>query len=176
MTETKASVSKVKAKNLSKFMSNPKVSLNQMSKTTTTKIDENYKIDMDLLQIIENQILEKYSTSDDAVLKKDDCAIIFTSENTSHAYKLLRNEQKLKFIKDSYDKFRRETLQHQKMKDLISAIDEGVKRKFHFDIEPFKKMLNAANYYDLPKSNPNLNKPSQVQVHGTKILEPSITK
>lgn len=173
MTETKASVSKLKAKHLSKFMSNPKVSFNQMNKTTDIKKDEtNFKIDMDLLQSIEKQILEKYSKSEDALLREDDRAIIFTSENISHAYELLQNKQRLKLIKDSYDKFRRETLQHQKMKDIVSAIDEGVKRKFHFDIEAYQKVKNAAINNDLHKSN----KSSQLQVHGTKMLEPSVPK
>lgn len=137
MKETKASVTRFNSTHLSKLTTNTDVSLGQLHKLTSTKVPKKIlddRIDFELLREIENSVLNKYKQTDSASLQRDedDGPIVFMSE---HFYNLqpFQDQYNMKLIRESYDKFRRETVRDQKMKDLLYAINEGVNQNINPD-------------------------------------------
>ncbi|CAH1639276.1 unnamed protein product [Spodoptera littoralis] len=143
MTETKVSISKLRAVHLSKLASSP-VSLGQLHQLTT-KTPKNLKVaevDPELLQTVRDKILKKTPTkvssktgsgkaaSSDIMLEDDKCALVYTAHPLSNFEDKFKTKQYIDMVKESYYDFRKATLYDQKLQDLRYAISEGLTQEF----------------------------------------------
>lgn len=164
MTETKVSISKLRAVHLSKLASSP-VSLGQLHQLTT-KPAKNLRVaevDPELLQTVKDKILKKTSLKkfkavtgksnlSEIILEDDKCALIFMS-HLSNLEDKFKTKQYIDMIKESYYNFQKATLYDQKLQDLRYAINEGVNQEFNLnEISSSKTDLMSDNLYGpLPK-------------------------
>ncbi|KAH9639621.1 hypothetical protein HF086_010028 [Spodoptera exigua] len=146
MTETKVSISKLRAVHLSKLASSP-VSLGQLHQLTT-KSPKNLKVaevDPELLQTVRDKILKKTtkkasssssktssekSAHPDIMLEDDKCALVYTTHPLSNFEDKFKTKQYINMVKESYYDFRKATLYDQKLQDLRYAINEGLTQEF----------------------------------------------
>ena len=164
MTETKVSISKLRAVHLSKLASSP-VSLGQLHQLTT-KPAKNLRVaevDPELLQSVRDKILKKTSVKksskavsgmsnlSDIILEDDKCALVFTSHLANLEDKF-KTKQYIDMIKESYYDFQKATLYDQKLQDLRYAINEGLNQEFNLnETSSSKTDLMSENFTPLPK-------------------------
>lgn len=150
MTETKVSISKLKAVHLSKLASST-VSLGQLHQLTTkpAKKPANVEVDPELLQTVKERLLNK--PSQPALSVEDDkCALVFTTHQISNLEDRIKTKQYLEMAKESYYNFRRATLYDQRLQDLRYAINEGVTQELDLGNEPAELEDEAFN--PIPRS------------------------
>lgn len=168
MTETKVSISKLRAVHLSKLASSP-VSLGQLHQLTTKplKASKVAEVDPELLQSVKDKILKKatsinkYSTSTtstpktpEIVLEDDKCALIYTSHALTNMEDKLQTKQYIDMVKESYYNFRKATIYDQRLQDLRYAINEGVTQELNInEVSPkSSELLNEEDFFHpLPK-------------------------
>nr|XP_049705055.1 DNA-directed RNA polymerase, mitochondrial [Helicoverpa armigera] len=164
MTETKVSISKLRAVHLSKLASSS-VSLGQLHQLTK-KPPKNLKVaevDPELLQTVRDQILKKTSVKTSAtpvsvksklseiVLEDDKCALIYTSHPLANLEDKLRTKQYIDMVKESYYDFRKATLYDQKLQDLRFAINEGLNQEFNLNESSKTDLISQEHFDPLPK-------------------------
>lgn len=164
MTETKVSISKLRAVHLSKLASSP-VSLGQLHQLTKKPV-KNLKVaevDPELLQTVRDQILKKTSVKTSAtpvsvksklseiVLEDDKCALIYTSHPLANLEDKLRTKQYIDMVKESYYDFRKATLYDQKLQDLRFAINEGLNQEFNLNESSKTDLISQEHFDPLPK-------------------------
>ncbi|XP_075980404.1 mitochondrial RNA polymerase [Anticarsia gemmatalis] len=147
MTETKVSISKLRAVHLSKLATSP-VSLGQLHQLTTKAIKNSKvaEVDSELLQSVREKLLKKtasvnnYSTSatgnskiGDIVLEDDKCALIYTSHSLSNMEDKLKTKKYIDMVKESYYNFRKATIYDQRLQDLRYAISEGITQELNLN-------------------------------------------
>ncbi|CAB3230717.1 unnamed protein product [Arctia plantaginis] len=150
MTETKVSISKLRAVHLSKLATSS-VSLGQLHQLTTkpTKTLKVAEVDPELLQSVRDKILKKKTTvnnhstvaesSKDIVLEDDKCALIYTSHKLANNEDKFKAKQYIDMVKESYYNFRKATIYDQRLQDLRHAITEGLTQEFNLDEVPASK-------------------------------------
>ncbi|KAJ0174512.1 hypothetical protein K1T71_009620 [Dendrolimus kikuchii] len=151
MTETKVSISKLRAVHLSKLASSP-VSLGQLHQLTTQVSAKNVEVDPELLQSVKEKILKK-STIDTTkmALEDDKCALVYTTHQISNLEDIIKTKTYIDMIKESYYNFRKATLYEQRLQDLQYAINEGVSQEFDLGVG-VNVDKNLENDLELPKS------------------------
>lgn len=139
MTETKVSISKLRAVHLSKLASSS-VSLGQLHQLTTksAKKEPNVEVDPELLKTVREKILKQSSQptlnqSQLSSIEDDKCALVFTTHQISNLEDRIRTKQYIEMAKESYYNFRRATLYDQRLQDLRYAINEGLTQEFDMD-------------------------------------------
>ncbi|XP_061718880.1 DNA-directed RNA polymerase, mitochondrial [Cydia pomonella] len=162
MTETKVSISKLRAVHLSKLADSP-VSLGQLHQLTTkpSKKPTIAEVDPELLQSVKEKILKKSSPVSSTQIKissgpkeisleDDQCALVYTHHKISSLEDRLKTKQYIDSVKESYYNFRKATIYDQRLQDLRYAITEGLTQEFDM-ITPDSKM-NEMPLQPLPKS------------------------
>ncbi|KAM3965715.1 LOW QUALITY PROTEIN: mitochondrial RNA polymerase [Aphomia sociella] len=158
MTETKVSISKLRASHLSKLASSP-VSLGQLHQLTT-KIEKQIpritQVDPELLQSVREKILKQSSAlnTKEIVLEDDKCALVYTNHKITGIENKFKTKQYIDMVKKSYYNFRKATLYEQKLQDLRYAINEGLNQQFDINMstkEITEKEINS-ELQSLPKS------------------------
>lgn len=166
MTETKVSISKLRAIHLSKLASSP-VSLGQLHKLTTkpAKNSKVAEVDPELLQTIRDKILNKTTSKTPStsiigkskmsgiVLEDDKCALIYTSHSLTNIEDRFKTKQYIDMVKESYYDFRKATLYDQKLQDLRYAINEGVTQEFNLNETSSNSinLMSEEHFQSLPK-------------------------
>lgn len=155
MTETKVSISKLRAVHLSKLASSP-VSLGQLHQLTTKppkKPKPIIEVDPELLQSIKEKILKNSAvTPKEISLEDDQCALIYTAHSISGAEDRFKTKQYIDMVKESYYNFRKATLYDQRLQDLRYAINEGLNQEFHLEMTSTKLNQSEDLKQPLPKS------------------------
>jgi hypothetical protein len=134
MTETKVSISKLRAVHLSKLASSP-VSLGQLHQLTakSEKKSNIREVDAELLQSVREKILKKpkkLAASKESALEDDNCALVYTNDRNATLDDRLRVKANMDSVKESYYNFRRATIYDQRLQDLRYAINEGLIQEF----------------------------------------------
>lgn len=136
MTETKVSISKLRAVHLSKLASSS-VSLGQLHQLTTkpTQKVSDVEVDPELLKTVREKILNKSSLPviNQLQIEDDKCTLVFTTHQISNLEDRIRTKQYIEMAKESYYNFRRATLYDQRLQDLRYAINEGLTQEFDMD-------------------------------------------
>lgn len=158
MTETKVSISKLRASHLSKLTSSS-VSLGQLHQLTT-KAGKNgsniTEVDPELLQSVREKILKKSSvtTPKDIILEDDQCALVYTNHKVAGLEHVFQTKQYINMVKDSYYNFRKATLYDQRLQDLRYAINEGLNQEFDLNVSIKESTIQNedSQSHVLPKS------------------------
>lgn len=133
MTETKVSISKLKAEHLSKLASSP-VSLGQLHQLTTKNVkNASADVDPELLKSVKEKLLKQ--TSRPVVLNKlpledDKCALVYTSHQLTNIEDKFKTKMFIDKIKESYYNFQKASMYDQRLQDLRYAINEGLTQEF----------------------------------------------
>ncbi|XP_059048720.1 DNA-directed RNA polymerase, mitochondrial [Achroia grisella] len=160
MTETKVSISKLRASQLSKLAASP-VSLGQLHQLTNnakteTKSPGITQVDPELLQSVREKILKLSSPPviNEILLEDDKCALVYTNLTIPRLENKFKTKHDIDMVKASYYDFRKTTLYDQKLQDLRYAINEGLNQQF--DINTSTKGIigveNSSELQSLPKS------------------------
>ncbi|KOB68484.1 DNA-directed RNA polymerase [Operophtera brumata] len=153
MTETKVSISKLRAVHLSKLASSS-VSLGQLHQLTTKPMKKasDVEVDPELLKTVREKILNKFSPPviNQQQLEDDKCALVFTTHQISNLEDRIRTKQYLEMAKESYYNFRRATLYDQRLQDLRYAINEGLTQEF--DLDNASAELEDGSVNPIPRS------------------------
>lgn len=150
MTETKVSISKLRAVHLSKLASSP-ISLGELHQLTKTPKKSTIKeVDPELLQSIKEKILKKSkaTVSKEIMLEDDKCALVYTNHTIPGLEDKLKTKQYIEMVKESYYNFRKATLYDQRLQDLRYAITEGLNQEF--DLEMSAKDKNVGDEFMPP--------------------------
>lgn len=153
MTETKVSISKLKAVHLSKLASSP-VSLGQLHQLTTTPTKKafNVEVDPELLKTVREKLLNKPAqhVMNQVHIEDDKCALVFTTHQITNLEDRIRTKQYIDMAKESYYNFRRATLYDQRLQDLRYAINEGLTQEF--DMDNVHSELEDGSVNPIPRS------------------------
>lgn len=146
MTETKVSISKLKAVHLSKLAVSP-VSLGQLHQLTTKSSAKNVEVDPELLQSVKEKILKK-SNREKVALEDDKCTLVYTTHQLSNLEDIIKTKKYITMVKESYYNFRKATLYEQRLQDLQYAINEGVSQEFDLStgVNAYKNINNDINF------------------------------
>ncbi|CAH0400996.1 unnamed protein product [Chilo suppressalis] len=151
MTETKVSISKLRAVHLSKIASSS-VSLGQLHQLTTkpAKKSNITEVDPELLKSVRDKILSSSKpASKEIKLEDDNCALLYTHHAAiDNSFK---TKQFIEMVKESYYNFRRSTIYDQRLQDLRYAINKGLTQEFDVEM-PKTNIKDEIDKYDLPKS------------------------
>lgn len=155
MNETKARVSKLKGIHLSKLASNPEMTLSQLHMLTkpkkkvkkSTNVDSaERELNSELLKHLQNKITQHYSAATDIQpnVKASFDSVLFFPESVANFSDILNDKYKLQIIRDSYDKFRRE-----------SEINESDISYENHHIENVTNFCNLNEIYDVDEEFDN---------------------
>ncbi|RVE47325.1 hypothetical protein evm_008006 [Chilo suppressalis] len=151
MTETKVSISKLRAVHLSKIASSS-VSLGQLHQLTTkpAKKSNITEVDPELLKSVRDKILSSSKPATKEIkLEDDNCALLYTHHAAiDNSFK---TKQFIEMVKESYYNFRRATIYDQRLQDLRYAINKGLTQEFDVEM-PKTNIKDEIDKYDLPKS------------------------
>lgn len=132
MTETKVSISKLKAVHLSKLASSP-VSLGQLHQLTKKNINKPAEVDPELLRSVREKLLKQTPRPiimNQMTLEDDKCALVYTTHQITNIEDRFKTKLYIDKIKDSYYNFKNATLYDQRLQDLRYAINEGLTQEF----------------------------------------------